>query len=257
MARHRPRRRVGANSAKSRAGGRPLGLRLLVVGITLCVLVWGVGIAVASQIGTDEGNSSTENQEANAVNAGNAGKAARPNGGPCASQVVCIIDEYDWDIYDKRLIIGYSQNVFAGRVTERAGTEAAKTSIPGDDEDPHTQYVVEVLGVVKSEGSEPLSAGDHATVDQLGGPGARTEKRHVAAPLSCHQQSVGGPLAVGDEYLFATRYDADNGHYEVSAPPAGAEPVDSVGTRKDTLTAYRRAADQQLDPLAGDEDLCH
>jgi hypothetical protein len=229
-----------------------------VAGVVLFVLTWGVGIAVASQIGNDEDRLRAADQ--NTDQGADAQDVGRPNNGPCAAQVVCVVDEYKWDIYDKRQLIGYSENVFAGRVTERAGTEAAKTSIPGDEETPHTQYVVEVLGVVKSEGSETLLAGDRATVDQLGGPGAKTGKRHVAAPMSCSQQSVGGPLAVGDEYLFATRYDAATGYYDVSAPPAGAEPVSSVGTREDTLAAYRLAADRELDPLAEasakGEELC-
>lgn len=252
----RPWLRRGAGTPASR---HRLGFRLLVAGIALFFIAWGVGIAIASQIGNDEDTASISEQVTD-KGAADAQDVSRPDNGPCAAQVVCVVDEYEWDIYDKRFLIGYSENVFAGRVTEKSGTETAKTTIPGDDETPHTQYVVEVLGIVKSEGPKQLSAGDRATVDQLGGPGAKTGKRHVAAPLSCSQQSVGGPLAVGDEYLFATRYDADTGYYDVSAPPAGAEPVSSVGTREDTLTAYRRAADSELDPLAeasaGGENLC-
>lgn len=255
MSRFRLRRHAGTPAQASR---RRLGVRLLVAGVALFVVAWGVGIAVASQMGTNEDDAGADQSAAN--QGADAKDVGRPDGGPCASQVVCVMDEYKWDIYDKRQLIGYSENVFAGRVIEQASTEAAKTSIPGDEEDPHTQYTVEVLGVAKSKGPKPLSAGDRTTVDQLGGPGAKTDKRHVAAPMSCSQQSVGGQLTVGDEYLFATRYDEDTSRHDVSAPPAGAEPVDSVGTREDTLTAYRLAADQQLDPLAEasdeDEKLC-
>lgn len=253
------RPRLGRPNAQTQASHRRLGFRLLVAGVVVFFIAWVVVIAIASQIGTDGDSASAADGDV-AEGGAEAQNVGRPDNGPCASQVICIVDEYEWDIYDKRFLIGYSENVFAGRVTEKSGTETATTSIPGDEETPHTQYVVEVLSVVKSEGPKQLSAGDRATVDQLGGPGAQTGKRHVAAPLSCSQQSVGGPLAVGDEYLFATRYDADTGYYDVSAPPAGAEPVSSVGTREDTLTAYKRAADQQIDPLAeasaGGEDLC-
>lgn len=246
MSRFRLRRRGGT---QTQASGRRLGVRLIVAGVVLGVLAWGVGIAVVSQIGANEDTVNATNQGAVEGDA-DAQDISRPNNGPCAAQVVCVVDEYKWDIYDKRQLIGYSENVFAGRVTERAGTKAAETTIPGDEEDPHTQYTVEVLGVAKSKGPKPLSAGDRVTVDQLGGPGAKTGKRHVAAPMSCGQQFVGGPLAVGDEYLFATRYDNDTSFHDVSAPPAGAEPVSSVGTREDNLTAYRLAADRELDPLA-------
>jgi hypothetical protein len=175
-----------------------LGFRLLVAGIALFIIAWGVGIAIASQVGTDEDTARIADQaadEGGAKGAVDAQDVSRPDNGPCASQVVCVVDEYEWDIYDKRFLIGYSENVFGGRVTEKSGTETAKTSIPGDEETPHTQYLVEVLGIVKAEGPKQLSAGDRTTVDQLGGPGAQTGKRHVAAPLSCSQQSVGGPLA--------------------------------------------------------------
>lgn len=247
----RPRLRRGAGHQASRR----LRFRLLLAGIALFFVAWGVGIAIASQIGTNEDTARIADQAPEEA-VSDARDVGRPDNGPCAAQVVCVVDEYEWDIYEKRFLIGYSENVFAGRVTQKAGTETAETSIPGDEETPHTQYVVEVLGIVKSEGPKQLSPGDRATVDQLGGPGAKTGKRHVAAPLSCSQQSVGGPLAAGDEYLFATRYDADTGYYDVSAPPAGAEPVSSVGTREDTLSAYRLAAVRELNPLAEKENLC-
>ncbi len=38
---------------------------------------------------------------------------------------------YTFDIFDKRQLVGYSDNVFVGRVLKRVGDEPLKTTIPG------------------------------------------------------------------------------------------------------------------------------
>jgi hypothetical protein len=235
--RSRPRRRSGGTFAQRRKG------HLIGAAMALGLLAWGLGIWVSAGVGEGSEN-------------GGARAGATAAGGERTTGPVQIGDDFDWNIFDERLLIGYSENVFAGRVTEKVGTKTAHTTIPGDDEDPHTQYAVDVLEVVKATGPKPLATGESAIVDQLGGPGAKTGWAHVATAYSCHQLSVSSPLVVGREYLFATYYDAATRRHDVSAPPAGAKPIGSGANAEAVVSAYRRAAEQQIDPLSGKAPPC-
>ena len=155
MAHSRPRRPAGAQAQASR---RRLRFRLLVAGIVLFCIAWGVGIAIASQSGTEEGRRKRR-QPGRCRSGCRRGRRCKKHwsSGQRAVRLASRLRRRRVRVgHLRRLLIGYSENVFAARVTERVGTEAAETSIPGDDETPHTQYVVEVLGVVKSEGSKTV-----------------------------------------------------------------------------------------------------
>jgi hypothetical protein len=231
-ARHNPRRRRRTAS-------------WVVAAVALVLALWALLIWALAGAGGSPEDAAAEGPQNRPVSRGVAAET-----GP---ELVHVQDEYDWDVFDERLLVGYSDNVFAGRVVEKVGSEAARTSIPNDDEDPHTQYAVEVLEVVEASGAEPVSAGGRAVVDQLGGRGERTGKLHVAAPLTCGQQVVGAPLSVGREYLFATIYDADERRYAISAPPAGAVELGGPEEREAVVAAYERAAREQVNPLRAGE----
>ena len=233
-ARHTPRRERGRTAS------------WVVAAVALLFVLWALIIwGLAGAGGDGEEASAAQGPENRPVSRG-----VSSDTGP---ELVRIQDEYEWDIFDERLLIGYSDNVFAGRVEEEVGSEAAWTSIPNDDENPHTQYAVEVLDAVEAGGPKPVSAGGRAVVDQLGGRGEKTGRPHVAAPLTCGQQVVGAPLTVGREYLFAAVYDADERRYAITAPPAGAVELGGPEERRALVVAYERAAREQVNPLRAGE----
>ena len=231
-----PTARRGARRGRSRTASWVVAAVALLF-VLWALLIWGLNGAG----GGDDEAAAPRGPESRPVSRG-----VSSDTGP---EIVRIQDEYEWDVFDERLLIGYSDNVFAGRVVEKVGSEASWTSIPNDDEDPHTQYAVEVLEVVEAGGPKPVSAGGRATVDQLGGRGEKTGRPHVAAPLTCGQQVVGAPLTVGREYLFAAVYDADERRYAITAPPAGAVELGGPEERQALVAAYERAAREQVDPL--------
>ena len=71
---------------------------------------------------------------------------------------------YGYDVYDERLVVGLSENVFLGAVQSEAGHESIPTSIPGREGPAQTQFSVEVLRPVEAGGPEPLSTGDEVLV---------------------------------------------------------------------------------------------
>ncbi len=234
-------------SARHNSRSRRRNASWIVAVVVLVLALWAL-LIFALAGGGDEGG----DEEAAAEGPGNVpvSRGVPVDRGP---ELVRIQDEYDWDVFDERLLIGYSDNVFAGRVVEKVGDEAAWTSIPDDDEDPHTQYAVEVLDVVEAGGAAPVSSGGRVVVDQLGGRGEKTGRPHVAAPLTCGQQVVGAPLSVGREYVFSTLYDADERRYAISAPPAGAVELGGPEEREALVAAYERVAREQVDPLRAGE----
>ncbi len=219
------------------------------IAVALGFVAWALGIWA---LGGLRGGS----DEAAAVGPEGEGRGLPQTVDPAADPVL-IKDEYDWDIFDERILIGYSDNVFTGQVLEKVGNKAAWTSIPNDDEDPHTQYAVKVLDAVKSAGASPVSPGDEAVVDQLGGRGTKTGEIHVAAPVSCDRQVIDAPLESGREYMFATLYDPDKDWHAISAPPAGAVELPGPEEREGFVSAYRRAAEEQVNPLRAEADSCH
>ena len=234
-----PAARRGARRGRSRTAS------WVVAAVGLLFVLWALLIWGLNGAGGNDEEAAARGPESRPVS-----RDVSTDTGP---ELVRIQDEYEWDVFDERLLIGYSDNVFAGRVVEKVGTEAAWTSIPNDDEDPHTQYAVEVLDVVEAGGPKPVSAGGRVVVDQLGGRGEKTGRLHVAAPLTCGQQVVDAPLSVGREYVFATLYEADERRYAISAPPAGAIELGGDEEREALIAAYERAAREQVDPLRAGE----
>jgi hypothetical protein len=165
---------------------------------------------------------------------------------------------YTFDIFDKRQLVGYSDNVFVGRVLKKVGDEPLKTTIPGA-KPPQTQYSVAVLETIKSGGPDPLAAGDEAIVNQSGGVDPETGRQLVVIGASATNGHAHGevghatdaPLQPGEEYLLATRYDSTEHWHAISAQPTGDVPLSGATERAEVVAAFTEAAAQQVDPLAG------
>jgi hypothetical protein len=150
-------------------------------------------------------------------------------------------------IFDKRQLVGYSDNVFVGRVLKRVGDEPLKTTIPGA-KPPQTQYSVTVLETIKSGGPHPLATGDEAVVNQFGGVEPKTGRQLVVVGVSSTDghgevgHAIDAPLQPGEEYLLATRYDHTERWHAISAQPTGDVPLSRAGEQAELVAAFREAA---------------
>ena len=237
-------------AGRRRGARRPLKARLTVAAGAAILVAWGAVIVVAQVGGGSEEPAAVPEAPVEAR------EIARGDTPPCGAGRVCVTAEYDWDIYDGRFLAFFSDNVFSGRVVERTGTDTAWTSIPGDDETPYTRYAVLVEEVAKASGPDPVVRGERVEVELLGGPGKKTGAEHVAAPISCGQQIVGGQLEVGADYLFSTAHEPDRNVQQISAPPAGHIALEAAQERDATLQAYRELIRRQVDPSSPDVQSC-
>ena len=160
---------------------------------------------------------------------------------------------YDYDVYDRPRLVGVSENVFLGRVVSKIGEEPVKTSIPGDPGRPFAQYHVEVLKSIKGSGPRPLGAGESAVVAQEGG--RKGGKVFVRVGEACGVKKQDKPLEPGREYVLATYWDGDLGWHFLTAQPAADHPVEEA-SRAAILASYREAAEEQVNPLAGEAPPC-
>jgi hypothetical protein len=229
---------------------RTLKSRFVVAAGVIALVAWLAAIVIAQVGGGSE-------QPAVAPEAPvEAREIARGDIPPYGPGKVCVTAEYDWDIYDGGFLAFHSDNVFSGRVVEKTETATAWTSIPGDDETPYTRYAVLVEEVAKDSGPAPVVRGERVEVELLGGPGKKTGAEHVAAPISCGQQIVGGQLEVGADYLFSTVHEPDRGGQQIIAPPAGHVPLETAQERDATVQAYRKLIRRQVDPSSPDVGPC-
>lgn len=241
---------VGRRGGPGPTGARrPLKARFVVAAGVVALVAWVAAIVIAQVGGSEQPAAAPEAPV-------EAREIARGDTPPCGAGKVCVTAEYDWDIHDGRFLAFHSDNVFSGRVVERTGTATAWTSIPGDDETPYTRYAVLVEEVAKDSGPAPVVRGERAEVELLGGPGKKTGAEHVAAPISCGQQIVGGQLEVGADYLFSTVHEPDRGGQQITAPPAGHVPLETAQERDATVQAYRELIRRQVDPSSPDVRPC-
>ena len=156
-----------------------------------------------------------------------------------------------FDVSDDRLLVGFADDVFVGRVLGKVGEEGRPTSDP-DHTIAQTQFAVEVI-----EGVKGNPAGT-ATVNQLGG------HQEYAADRDYPEFGVrkgdrvrelvlfdGDPLLEpGREYLLVTKRNPREGRHEIAAAGFGDVPLgDNREGRARVLRRFRRAAQDQIDPF--------
>lgn len=148
-----------------------------------------------------------------------------------------------FDAGDERQLVGFADNVFVGRVTERVGSEAFVGPVPESRDSaegppattPRTQFSVEVLDEIK--GTLP----DTVTVSQQGG---RVEQDAVALV-------EGDPiLQPGQTVLFATRFDEREGWHQITSAKYGDVRIEGPEERARVVDTFEDAEENQIDPLA-------
>lgn len=155
---------------------------------------------------------------------------------------------YNFDVRNKRLLVGFSTDVFVGRVQKQTSSKPAASTIPHDDGHPQTQYAVEVLSTLKGS----TTPGRTVVVNQVGGVGESSGKTYVVEGVAAHGVSaLDEPLKPGTRYVFSTTTDTKTSWLTLSAQPWGKERL-SKGTGSQTIKIYERAVKTQADPYAED-----
>jgi hypothetical protein len=156
---------------------------------------------------------------------------------------------YNYDVFDERLVVGLSENVFLGEVRGEAGHESIPTTIPGQPGPAQTQFLVDVVQSLKRGGPEPISAGQDVLVSHYGGPDPKTGQPIRVVGLSCGRHVEAAPLEADKRYLFATAYRPQGPFHLIVAQPTGTLPVD--GPAGPIFAAYKHALKGQADPTKG------
>lgn len=148
-----------------------------------------------------------------------------------------------FDPEDERRLVGFADNVFVGRVLEQVSAEGTPTILPEDQRYPgplpvipNTQFSVEVQENVKGKLEGVV------TVSQTGG----------YDPSSDAMVLMQGDrlLEVGQTLLFVSRFDEANKWHVIAAQPQGDVRVKDSGQRKELVTKFKKAKDEQIDPQA-------
>lgn len=214
---------------------------------------WLGALALAVLFSGGDGTSAPARQPARVAPGGSesavrdAGHARDGGPRPAEDEIV-----YDYDVYDERLVIGLSENVFLGLVRGEEGHWSISTSIPGHPGAAQTQFSVEVLRPLKARGPEPLSEGEDALISQYGGPDPETGRPIDVVGYSCGRHVDNVPLKPGRRYVFATVYRPQGPFHLIVAQPTGALPVE--GPPGPVLAAYesaRRDQTTRFDPDLG------
>ena len=190
----------------------------------------------ASQPGTDQGS----------VEANDVSNVASGNKPPPKLPMIEALPAFDTS--DPRRLIGFSENVFVGRVEQKVSELPLKSSIPNDDGEPQVQFRVQVGETIKSGGPEPLATGDKAVVDQMGGIDEETGEPYVINTITGGAHFTDHILEPGNEYLFATRFDPARGFHTITAQPHGNVLLTGSDEGASTLELYRRSAEDEIDP---------
>jgi hypothetical protein len=146
--------------------------------------------------------------------------------------VVNVEVDYAIEPTDERQLVGSATNVFVGRVIGKVEAEGAPLSGPGDRVMPRTQFSVVVLENIKGD------LGGKVTVSQTGGydKSVGREVRIEGDPL----------LKPGQELLFVTNYNREEGWYTIAAQPFGTVPIEDERQRTDLVERFEQAREEQI-----------
>jgi hypothetical protein len=130
-------------------------------------------------------------------------------------------------------LVGFSDNVFVGRVAKRVGTTGTKPARPMGS----TQFSVEVLENVKGR------LGGVVTVSQ---EGAYDPER------GCTMLMEDDPLLEpGQEVMFFTRRDEERGWHQIVSAGYGDVRIEDKQHREELVRRFKRAEKIQTDPSGG------
>ena len=163
-----------------------------------------------------------------AVLAGGASETDATGGG----EVINLEVNYAFEPADEKQLIGFATNVFVGRVVEKVGAEGAPLSGPGGEVLPRTQFSVTVLKNIKGD------LGGRVTVSQTGGYDSAQGRR---------VRVEGDPLLQpGQQRLFVTSYNREEGWYTIVAQPFGDIRIKDESQRTELVRKFQRAHEAQV-----------
>lgn len=221
----------------------------------LVALILGLiaSVAIYAALGASEAETQSNREEFQP-------KGDKPNRLEDVPGTVVADISYAFDPKDKRKLVGNSSAVFFGRVVAEVGNEDLPTSVPGLTT-PQTQFTVKVTDRIK--GKVPGTV----TMNQLGGERIGTDGLPVngdnlpAIPaasldgLPVNEDGLpvqlslfgGDPLLVpGEERLFFTNYDEEEGRYTIVAPPYGDKKVKGKAERTKLKKEVQKAKANQI-----------
>lgn len=126
------------------------------------------------------------------------------------------------DINNPREVVGFSDNVFLGKVIKQVGTKSLNAY-------PETQFEVEVLDNIKGELKDTIK------VNQQGG--------YDGEYLFLMENDK--LLVEGQTYLFATRYLKEENWHTV-IPVGGDIPFNSDEEKKELIEKYKKAYKEEI-----------
>ena len=148
---------------------------------------------------------------------------AAVSGSASGSDRHVIPSSYIFDVSDPRLVAGYADNVFVGRVERRVDVESDAQ---------RTLYAVKVLERLKG------TVSGEVTVSQLGYVDGEDVYVLEDQPL----------LVVGRTYLVATTDGQPDGNQTLIGGPAASIRITSDAQRRDVVASYRQAVKEQRFP---------
>jgi hypothetical protein len=146
--------------------------------------------------------------------------------------VVSVEVDYAFEPADERQLVGFATNVFVGRVVGEVGAEGAPVSGPGDRVIPRTQFSVAVLENVKGDLSGKVKVSQTGGYDESVGRVVRIQGDPLLKP--------------GQEYLFATSYDQEEGWYTIAAQPFGTVPIEDERQQTNLVERFEQARERQI-----------
>lgn len=148
---------------------------------------------------------------------------------------------YAHNISDDRVLVGFSDNVFIGRVIEKTGSES-NTPPPEADSpgfSPQTQFSVEVLENVKGNLSGTVTVSQYGGYEELFG---------VEVPFWKNLVDGDELLRSGQTYLFVTRYNERDGWHSIVANNYGDLPIQNQTDYEKKLERFEEAYRNEIPP---------
>ena len=144
-----------------------------------------------------------------------------------------VIVEHASSGYDDSDLVGFSDNVFVGRVEERVGSTGVTPARPWGS----TRFSVEVLENVKGRLGGGVTVGQDGAYDKGRGCVALAEDDPLLRP--------------GQEVMLFTRRDEGRGLHQIVTPGYGDVRIEGEGEREELVRRFERARKNQTDPTPG------
>lgn len=142
-----------------------------------------------------------------------------------------VIVEHAFSGSDDSDLVGFSDNVFVGRVEERVGSTGVTPARPWGS----TRFSVEVLENVKGRLGGGVTVGQDGAYDKGRGCVALAEDDPLLRP--------------GQEVMLFTRRDEGRGLHQIVTPGYGDVRIEDRGHREELVRRFERARKNQTDPL--------